>query len=250
MTRQTLQDKLKTDGYNLAALARQMGMSPELFWQKVKNESFTIKEYRKLAGTTNRPLEYFITNEVPEFSPITLTGPQIKTKLLRDGYTVKKLARKMRVTTSNLYIMFKGDHIRDASLQKIAKSIGRDMTYFEARTINQVPENTYLTGREIQRKLQSERFVINRLAQKMGVTPQNLYRIFSSENVRPATIQRLAKTTGRPVEWFMPIHRDTLSELKEQVRQLQDKIAELENQIEERDKELAIYHRALQGIKA
>lgn len=170
----------------------------------------------------------------------TISGKDLKAKLLAGGHSIKDVAEAMGVTPQNLYAYFKSSAIQRATLERIAAAIGEKPDWFTGgKAVAAVP----LNGKQLKEKLKKAGIPVSEVANAMGVTTQSLYAIFQSKRLRVSTIETLSRATGKPRQWFytyelpeneenkdelIALQRETIAQQKKYIALLEEKLARYE----------------------
>lgn len=64
------------------------------------------------------------------YNYLIMKGIEVKIKLKKDGYILRNIARKLDISHQLLNSYFEVDDIKTGVLEKIAKAIDKDITYF------------------------------------------------------------------------------------------------------------------------
>ena len=167
----------------------------------------------------------------------TISGKALRARLIADGYTIAEVAQAMGVLPQNIYMLFKSAALQQGTIERIANALGVAPEHFSSHNAEAQP----ISGKQLQAKLKNANIPISQLSRYMNVSPQNLYAIFKSKRLRPATIRTLACASGMPTDWFYNYETPQEAQNKDTL------IAALQEIIAQQKKYIAILEAKLGG---
>ena len=82
-----------------------------------------------------------------------MTGEHLKNLVLSEGYTINKMAELIGVAQPNLLMLLKHEDVRTGLVEKIAKAMGKPLSFFYGETYGPVSQvsgnnNTSVAGND------------------------------------------------------------------------------------------------------